>query len=222
MKNELKIKICGITNIDDALAAAGLGADYLGFVLTESRRRITPDEAGRIVAKLPASVIPVAVFRDESEEETARAAGIAGIRFIQMHGEKNPTRPSGLAGRFRLIRRIPVLPGDDAVSLGRRMEDCGDAVPLLDPGAGDGVPFDWSRFRGLPQPTSRGLPQPLSRGLPQPLSRPFWLAGGLTPDNVKRAVLTMNPAAVDVSSGVERSAGFKDYDKMKRFISEAR
>lgn len=202
MKSDLKIKICGITNIDDALAAAGLGADYIGFVLTESRRRITPDAAGRIVAKLPASVIPVAVFRDEAEEEVIRAAETAGVRFVQMHGEKNPARPSGLAGRFRLIRRIPVLPGDDAVSLGRRMDDCGDAVPLLDPGAGDGTVFDWDRCRSL--------------------NRPFWLAGGLTPDNVKRAVLTMNPAAVDVSTGVERSAGFKDFDKMKRFISEAR
>ena len=226
MKTELKIKICGITNIDDALAAAGLGADYLGFVLTESRRRITPDAAGRIVAKLPASVIPVAVFRDESEEETARAAEIAGIRTVQIHGETDSGLNAALAGRFRLIRRVPVLPGDDADTLGHRMDDCRDAVPLLDPGAGDGVPFDWNRFRGLPQPLSRGLPQPLSRGLAQPLSRglarPFWLAGGLTPENVKRAVLTMNPAAVDVSTGVERSAGLKDFDKMKRFITEAR
>ncbi len=202
MKIELKIKICGITNIDDALAAAGFGADYLGFVFTESRRRITPDEAGRIIAKLPSSVVPVAVFRDEAADEAARAAGIAGIRFVQMHGEKNPMRPSGLDGRFRLIRRIPVRPGDDAVSLGRRIDDCGDAIPLIDPGAGDGVPFDWSRFRGLP--------------------RPFWLAGGLTPDNVKRAVSVLNPQAVDVSTGVERAAGLKDFDKMKRFISEAR
>ncbi len=226
MNPELKIKICGITNLDDALAAAGLGADYLGFVFTRSRRRITPDEAGRIVAKLPGPVIPVAVFRDEAEEEAARAAETAGIRTVQIHGENNPAGCSVLAGRFRLIRRIPVRPGDDAVSIGRRMDDCGDAVPLLDPGAGDGVPFDWDRFRGLSRPLSRGLPQPLSRGLPQPLSRglnrPFWLAGGLTPDNVKRAVTLLNPAAVDVSTGVEQASGLKDFEKMKRFISEAR
>ncbi|MBN2201336.1 phosphoribosylanthranilate isomerase [bacterium] len=210
MKTELKIKICGITNLEDALAAAGLGADYLGFVLTESRRRITPDHAGRIVAELPASVIPVAVFRDEAEDEVARAAETAGIRTVQIHGEKNPGQAVMLGSRFRLIRRIPVLPGDDAISLGRRLADCVDAVPLIDPGAGDGAVFDWNRFRGLSRPLSRGL------------ARPFWLAGGLTPDNVKRAVALLNPAAVDVSTGVEKEAGKKDFDKMKRFISEAR
>jgi phosphoribosylanthranilate isomerase len=202
MKNELKIKICGITNLDDALAAARFGADYLGFVLTKSRRRITPEDAGRIAANLPETVTPVAVFRDEKEEEVVRATEIAGIRTVQIHGEKDPELAAVLAGRFRVIRRIPVRSGDDAASLVRRLDNCGAAIPLLDPGAGDGAAFDWTRFQGL--------------------NRPFWLAGGLTPDNVQRAVSVLNPRAVDVSTGVERAPGLKDADKMKRFISEAR
>jgi phosphoribosylanthranilate isomerase len=210
MQSRLKIKICGITNLEDALAAAGLGADYLGFVLTESGRRITAGDAGRIVMKLPESVTPVAVFRDEEEADVVRAAETAGIRTVQLHGEKNPGLAAVLAERFRVIRRVPVRSGDDVASLGRRLDDCAAAIPLLDPGAGDGAAFDWTRFRGLPQLLSRGL------------NRPFWLAGGLTPENVKRAVSVLKPGAVDVSTGVERAPGLKDTDKMKRFISEAR
>jgi phosphoribosylanthranilate isomerase len=202
MNHELKIKICGITNPEDALAAAGLGADYVGLVFAESKRRISPETAAAIVAVLPEGTTPVGVFRNAGEDEIVHTAGIAGISAIQLHGAESPDLAARLGKRFRVIRRVAVEPGDDAASVRKRMDETPGCVLLLDPGAGDGAAFDWDRFRGI--------------------GRPFWLAGGLTPENVRRAVTVLNPDAVDVSSGVERTAGLKDFEKMRKFMTEAR
>jgi phosphoribosylanthranilate isomerase len=199
---KLKIKICGITNAEDAWAAAELGADMLGFVFAESRRRISPEDAGRIVQTLPPFVTPVGVFRNPEEEEVTAAAEASGIRVVQLHGDESPGLCGRLGGRFRVVKRIDVRPGDGALSIIRRMEAYAGTACLIDPGAGDGAAFDWSRFRGI--------------------GRPFWLAGGLNPENVKTAVRTLRPRVVDVSTGVEKAPGLKDRQKMKKFISEAR
>jgi phosphoribosylanthranilate isomerase len=202
MNPELKIKICGITNTEDALAAAGLGADYVGFVFAESKRRISPEAAACIAAVLPDRTAAVAVFRNAGEDEIRQASETAGIGVIQLHGDEDPDLAGRLGERFHVIRRVDVRPEDDAASVRRRMDETPGCVHLLDPGAGDGAAFDWERFRGI--------------------GRPFWLAGGLTPENVRRAVTILNPDAVDVSSGVERAAGLKDSEKMRKFMTEAR
>jgi phosphoribosylanthranilate isomerase len=202
MNPELKIKICGITNAEDALAAAELGADYVGFVFAESKRRISPEAAARIAAVLPDRTAAVGVFRNAGEDAIRKAVETAGIGFIQLHGDEDPDLAARLGKGFQVIRRVDVRPEDDAASVRGRMGETPGCVHLLDPGAGDGAAFDWGRFRGI--------------------GRPFWLAGGLTPENVRRAVTVLNPAAVDVSSGVERAPGIKDREKMRKFMTEAR
>lgn len=194
------IKICGITRPEDAAAAVDLGANALGFVLWPgSPRHTTTEAAAAIVRGLPPFVTSVGVFVDPSSEDLARAAG-AGLRLAQVHG----TVPGG-----RLA--LPVL---RAVHLGAadsdRIEpDVADDTVLLDAHdpvqhGGTGRTVDWMRARTIA------------------VRRRIVLAGGLTPINVRDAITTVRPYAVDVASGVEAAPGIKDHMKLRAFIDAVR
>jgi phosphoribosylanthranilate isomerase len=198
----VRIKICGITNLEDALKAAELGADAVGFVFAESKRRIQPDTAKSITALLPPFVTPVGVFLDAPLGEVLDTAAAAGLRAVQLHGGETPKYCERVLRAFPVIKRITVRPGDTTEAIASRMQDYRVSAFLLDPGAGDGVPFDWIAARGLPHPVV--------------------VAGGLTPENVREAVRVLDPMAVDVASGVEHEPGRKDYQKMRKFIQEVR
>jgi len=201
----LRIKICGITNVSDALTAVDAGADALGFMFYErSKRYVTPDAVAEIVEQLPPFVMRVGVFVDPSAETVNETTSTCGITALQFHGSESPE----FCGQFGLpvIKAFRIL---DKSSL--------DALPqyqtsawLLDsdvPGqvGGTGKKFDWS----LAQQATR-------------LGRPVILAGGLTPENVATAVREVRPYGVDVSSGVELAPGRKDAHRVKAFIRAAR
>lgn len=198
-----RIKICGITRIRDAHAAAAAGCDALGFVFWPgSKRYIASDSAAAIVRALPPTVTAVGVFVDATVETVARYAAATGIAAAQLCG----TLPSGpwadLARSMRLIRAVPV--GTGPVSPGSRVTGFKDYLfDRAKPGVpgGSGEVFDWTQVESA---RSWGR---------------IWLAGGLDADNIGAAVATVRPYAVDVSTGVEDSPGIKSAEKIAAFIA---
>lgn len=192
------VKICGITRLDDASAAAEWGASYIGFVLwPNSPRAATLEIVRRVVPELPAHVTPVGVFVNPSVEEI-NAAAEAGIRLAQVHASKG----DALAGA-----RVPILPAVHLAANGIE-PSVDDELVLLDAHdpvkhGGTGKTVDWPRAAIVAR------------------SRRVILAGGLTPENVAQAIREVRPFAVDVASGVEASPGVKDHNKLKAFIAYA-
>jgi phosphoribosylanthranilate isomerase len=200
------VKICGITNREDAGTAVRCGASALGFVFCSSQRRVTPEKARAIREGLPPNVRTVGVFMDEPVPLVREVVAFCGLDMIQLHGGPPP-------GTCRAVGRpcIRAFRVRDETSLDS-MEDFRGAVHAVlldawDPerAGGAGRVFDWSL---VPRVSGRGLP--------------VILAGGLTPENVGTAVDRVRPYGVDVSSGVERSPGLKDADLIRRFVDRAR
>jgi phosphoribosylanthranilate isomerase len=199
----MKVKICGIKDIKTALSAIESGADALGFVFAQSKRRIAPEEAGEIIRQLPEDLLKVGVFVNETKENIEKIVEITGINVIQLHGDETPE----FSGQFS----IPVI---KALSVGSeedlsKLDEYSSEYFLLDSPkgkyrGGNGVSFDWSILNEK-----------------QFLDKKIILAGGLNPDNVAEGIKTANPYMVDVSSGVE-TEGKKDLGKIKRFIDKAR
>jgi phosphoribosylanthranilate isomerase len=201
----LRIKICGITNLDDALYASELGADALGFVFYEkSPRYVRPEEAGRIIRALPPFVTPVGVFVDPCEDDVMDAVAASGIRVLQFHGSEKPEfcrafwMPYVKAFRVRDMESLEGLGayGDASAYLLDAYSESGFG--------GTGMTFNWD---------AAVFAKKFGRVI---------LAGGLTPDNVAQAVEQVWPYAVDVSSGVEAGKGRKDHEKVRKFIVECR
>jgi phosphoribosylanthranilate isomerase len=201
----VRVKICGITRKEDALAAVGAGADALGFMFYEgSTRFVSFPAAAEIIRALPPFVAKVGVFVNPSEAFLQQAVTVCGLDTVQLHGEETP--------EFCWGCRVPVMKAF-------RVKDRGSlsaltafetAAWLLDsfvPGqiGGTGARFNWDLAIEAKQ-----------------WGRPIVLAGGLTPDNVAEAVGQVRPYAVDVSSGVERTPGCKDIAKLQAFIAAAR
>jgi phosphoribosylanthranilate isomerase len=200
----MKIKICGITNRDDALAAADLGADALGFVFVPSSPRcVTPERAAEIIGILPPSVTAVGVFRNAGREEITRAVRLSGIGTIQLHGDEPPAETEGYP--VPVWKAFGVDAAFDPAVMGRYRV----AAFMLDTrtgGAmgGTGMPFDWSVVRA---------------------AKPYGnivLAGGITPENAARAVEAADPWALDVNSGVESAPGRKDHERLCRLFAAVR
>jgi len=201
------VKVCGVTNLDDALASLDAGAGYLGFnFYRKSPRYISPADARLIVEALPAGVTCVGVFVNEAEPcNVQRIAGEAGISAVQLHGDETPEFCSALAGLWTM-KALRVGPGFRP-ELAPRYET--DAV-LLDTHAagsfgGTGRTFDWSLARSVSSLVSK-----------------LFLAGGLSPENVAAAVGAVRPFAVDVCSGVETSPGRKSAPLVRRFVEAVR
>lgn len=198
----VRVKICGITCTEDALAAVRYGADALGFVFAPSPRQVTPQEARTIIHSLPPLVAKVGVFVNESADVIKNIRSFCGLDLIQLHGDESEAEAAQLG--TGIIKALRV--GDDFLP---RDDSYPTATLLLDtycPGSRGGTArtFDWRVATG---PAKR---------------RPIILAGGLTPDNVAQAVQTVRPYAVDVSSGVEREPRRKDYEKLAHFIRRAK
>lgn len=200
----MRVKICGITNIEDALAAVELGADALGFVFAKSPRQVTKEQARDIIENLPPFVSPVGVFVDEKVETIKEICDFCGIHTVQLHGNEDPLYINDLKG-YKIIKAF-------------RIKEEGDLKPLANykPHAflldsyvkgvmgGTGVAFNWEVAR---QAHKYGA---------------IILSGGLTSENVQEAIRIVKPYAVDVSSGVEASPGKKDKVLMKWFIVNAK
>jgi phosphoribosylanthranilate isomerase len=199
----VKVKICGITRVEDALEAARLGADALGFNFwPRSKRYVAPAEARAIVRRLPPFVTAVGVFVDASREEILRAADASGIRVAQLHGDEPPELCASLP--LPVLKALRIADGHALAALAA-YEVSGFLLDAPSPGyGGSGATFDWS----LAAEAAAVVP--------------VVLAGGLTPENVAEAVRVVRPWGVDVASGVERSPGVKDLDKVRRFIEAAK
>jgi phosphoribosylanthranilate isomerase len=201
---EMFVKICGITNEEDALLAIALGADALGFMFVSgSPRQVSPDDVRAIVKRLPAEIATVGVFRDERPERVVEVVHSVGLTGAQLHGREPASEVQWVHERVPLVIQA-FSAGDEAVATAA--EGGADVVMLDAAEPGSGRVFDWALAEGVP----RG-----SRLL---------LAGGLTPDNVADAVRRVRPWGVDVSTGVETSpgSGRKDAPKVRKFIEVAR
>ena len=196
-----KIKFCGLRREEDVRLAASLGADFMGFILTDMfKRYVAPEEVARLKEYVPSSSKTVGVFVDEPEDYVVSSSKAAKLDMIQLHGSEDDAYIADIKAKTGLpvIKMIKPLSGNDIISARQSAAD----LILLDSGAGGtGKTFDWS--------------------LAKDLDRDYILAGGLTPDNVGDAVERLKPFAVDVSSGVE-TEGIKDFSKMKTFAAEVR
>ena len=197
------IKICGITNEEDALMAVGLGADALGFVFAPSTRQVTVGTARDIVKRLPPDVLTIGVFRDQSPDEVNRAVLQAGLSGAQLHGHETP-RDAALVRPTCKVLFVGFPAGDPGLE--NVDEYHADAVLLDAPAPGSGHVFDWSLADSVP------------------LGKRVILAGGLTPSNVADGIATVRPWGVDVSSGVEVAGdpSRKDPVKVHSFVRAAR
>jgi len=199
----VKVKICGITRLDDALAAVRLGADALGFNFwPRSKRYLPPDRARAIVRRLPPFVTAVGVFVDPTRDEVLRALDASGVGVAQLHGDEPPALCASLP--LPVVKAVRLATSHDLAQLAAYDVQ---AFLLDAPSAGyggSGTTCDWS------------LAAAVARELP------VVLAGGLSPDNVAEAVRTVRPWAVDVASGVESAPGVKDEERMRRFIEQAK
>jgi len=198
-----RVKICGITRLEDAQLAVELGASALGFnFYTPSPRYIAPADAHRIIERLPPFVVVVGVFANETDSKhVAAVARQAGVAALQLHGPQFPKIDRALA-HYQLIRAVAVRPGSTLEDLRLRKAN----AYLLDAYhpkllGGTGKKFDWKV------------------ALEAKKYGPVILAGGLTPKNVGKAIREVRPFAVDVASGVESGPGKKDPAKLRAFFA---
>jgi len=209
----LWVKICGNTSLDDALLAADAGADAVSFVFAPSPRRMTPEQVAAIVPHLPPRTEKIGVFVDASFELISATVEAAGLTGVQLHFHAVPDLPSRLKQRFgqalRVLRVVHFETGN-AEMIGN---DANVDAVLVDSRTvtavgGTGRVFDW-------EAASKTLFQ-------NGKERRLVAAGGLTPQNVAKAIATLRPWGVDVVSGVEAAPGCKDPAKVRAFIANAR
>lgn len=208
-----KIKICGLTRFEDALAAAEAGADFLGFIFVESSKRfVEPERAAEVVRQVRASLearniegaMPrvVGVFRDASIDYMKQIAELVGLDLVQMHGTETDEDIRAIAmpviKTFRVGDTLPAT--SEVPSASWILFDTFDERRE----GGTGRRFDWSLLSMYPR------------------TKPFFLAGGITPDTVAAAISLVRPDAVDVSSGVESEPGVKDHALIRSLIDRVR
>jgi phosphoribosylanthranilate isomerase len=199
------VKICGITNLEDALAAVAAGADAVGFNFYKpSLRYITPQAARAIIEQLPDSVLAVGVF--VNEEDVMSVANESGIKALQLQGDESPDYCRELAANAQVIKTLAVSDSFDpklaaAYQVDAIMLDTRDNRLR----GGTGRVFDWS------------IAQQVSQIVPK-----LYLAGGLSPENVKEAINRVRPYAVDACSSLEDSPGTKNHERMRAFVDTVR
>lgn len=195
------VKICGITNEEDALLSVAMGADAVGFVFAPSARQVSAQVVYDITRRLPPEILTVGVFKDELPDRIFDVVAKSGVKAVQLHGHEPVSTVAALADNVRWIIKAVAAGSREA----RIANQFGTDLILVDaPEAGSGKVFDWTLTDQIPS----GLR--------------LILAGGLTPDNVAEAIRYVDPWGVDVSSGVEASPGKKDAIKLRRFIANAR
>jgi len=198
-----RIKICGLTNLNDALYAASLGVDAVGFVFAESPRRVSPEVAADIISHLPSFVTAVGVFVDEDEGKVKEIASTCGLNTLQFHGSESPSYCSkfkqNVIKAFRLKRCE--IEAEEEIEKFKAYQKVVKSL-LLDCSQGDQQSWEVAL-----------MAKPLGQII---------LAGGLNSENIASAIQKVRPYAVDISSGVEVSPGIKDHKKMAQLVKEVR
>jgi phosphoribosylanthranilate isomerase len=209
----IQVKICGINSVESADAAVRAGADFVGLVFhSRSPRALQPEQARALSDRLRGRARIVALLADADDEMIASAVANARPDFLQLHGRESTGRAGQIKGRTGLgiIKAISVAEAAD-LAAAEQYEDVADML-MFDAKApanatregGHGAAFDWQLLSG------------------RQFARPWFLAGGLTPDNVAHAIAVSGAEAVDVSSGVETSPGVKSPERIQSFITNAR
>ena len=202
-RKEVKVKICGNTNVEDAKLAAALGADYLGFIFAESKRKVSVPTAQSIMHALPKYKNFVGVFFNQPKKEVENLAGELGLKILQFHGDETALYCySFMRKGFHVIKTFRIK---DAMSL-KRLDEYNVSAFLFDTfskeeSGGTGRPFDWNLIEDRPY-----------------VHDMLFLAGGLNVANVRSAIEKVKPYAVDVASGVEKEPGKKDPEILEQFI----
>ncbi|HBT96667.1 MAG TPA: phosphoribosylanthranilate isomerase [Desulfobulbaceae bacterium] len=208
---QTRIKVCGITNLDDAAMAVAMGVDALGFIFAaKSPRAVSPERAREIIVQMPPLVATVGVFVNQEPAEVDRIVRYCGLAFVQLHGDESPGYCRKLAKEAlpcRLIKAFRVRPESGESDFAPYQEAVSAFLldtwhPALRGGSGES--FDWRRVASFN------------------LRRPCILAGGLTPDNVGTAISQARPFAVDINSGIEDEPGWKNQGKLEEVIKQAR
>jgi phosphoribosylanthranilate isomerase len=200
------VKVCGITTPEDALTAAGSGADAVGLVFAESPRQLSVEDAREIAGALPDGVLKVGVFVDEEPEEVFRIAREVGLDYAQLHGDESPQTVTALReGGVKVIKALSVRGADSLAA----MDDYNADLFLLDAWSekargGTGERFDWEVAKSY---GGRGN---------------ILVSGGLTPENVREAIRFFEPYGVDASSSLEDAPGKKNAERVRRFVSAAK
>ncbi len=201
----MKVKICGITGIKDALAAESAGADIIGMVFAESKRRVGLVEAARICVALKQSTMKAGVFVNEKPEVVNSVISALKLDFVQLSGDEGPSYVESIKGA-RVIKALRVRKASEARAKTRKYGKNVFAflfdTPKKDSYGGSGETFDWSVVSGI--------------------KRRFFVAGGLDAGNVGDAIRQAEPYGVDASSRLEKTAGKKDLRKVKDFLKAAR
>ncbi len=199
-----RVKICGITRVEDALVAAKSGADAIGLVFYPgSKRNVSLSTAAAIARALPPFISLVGLFVDAADEQVQSVLDAVPLSLLQFHGNESEAECARWGMRY--IKAFRVRPGHSVTALTTPYSSaCGFLLDSYQPGVmgGTGELFDWDL-------------------IPQQLSKPLILAGGLSPANLAQAINRVRPYGVDVSSGVEHQPGIKDHDKIKAFVKAA-
>lgn len=203
---DTKIKFCGITNKEDALFAAALNVDMLGFVFYKNSRRCVDTKTAKdIINELPPFVAKVGVFVDEDKARVVEMAEECSLDILQFHGRERPDYCAGFKDSYKVIKAFRIKGADSL----KQINDYDVDYYMLDAYSqkkigGTGKNFDWKIAQNFE------------------LLKPVILSGGLTPENVADAIRILSPYGVDVSSGIERSPGRKDPVLMKKFVERVR
>lgn len=198
----VRVKLCGMQNLDSAKTALSLGVDYLGFIFAGGPRMVTPDQVRWILSSLPQGTPAVGVFMNQSASVVSEMAGLSGITHLQLHGDEDPAEFHHIG--LPILKAVPVTPEGIVGSCKLKMAD----FALLDTriaghSGGTGKAFDWHNAK------------------PHIPKVPFFVAGGLNPLNVRAAMEALTPYGVDVCSGVE-TQGEKNPELMARLMKEIR
>jgi phosphoribosylanthranilate isomerase len=201
VRNELFVKICGITSEADALLAVSLGASAVGFIFAPSPRQVGVQVAADIAKRLPEDVLTVGVFRNEAPQRVVEAVHVAGLGAAQLHGQETVEATQWVRARVPLVIKA-FRAGERAIA---RFEEFGADLLMVDgDNPGSGEVFDWRLAEGVAD------------------HHRLIVSGGLRPDNVAQAVAHLRPGGVDVSTGVESAPGRKDPLLVRDFITNAR
>lgn len=198
----IKIKICGITNTEDAFWAVNLKVDALGFIFADSPRRVEPEIVQKIIELLPPFISSVGVFVNEDRKKVEGIAESCGLTTLQFHGQESPSYCEGFKQKIVKALRIE---NKDILKKAAQYQDKVDAY-LLDTYSpskygGTGKTFDWSIAKEIKK-----------------FGLPIILSGGLSPENIKEAISEVEPYGIDVSSGVEEEPGKKNLKKLINFV----
>lgn len=208
-ENRTKVKICGLTTLEDARFASGALADFLGFIFyPDSPRYIEPAKAGAIINWIEGPE-KVGVFVNQPLDDVNSIARKTGIDLVQLHGNESPEYCDLV--EKPVIKAFHITADKSAADLKEEVDAYADVADyyLFDSKTdslwgGTGKAFDWNILRGVTE------------------EKPFFLSGGLNPQNIREAIQAVNPPVVDLSSGLEESPGLKDFDKIEAFFEEMR